>query len=412
MNIATRICLAFATITVLAGNSFADTEWSGSWELALQTNGGPLPIQLSLQHDGNVEQDNWSATITNGPEQIDVPVKIRGEAIVLDMPHYDSKIKLNRTGDTLAGTWTKTRGADEVATVAMKGTKRRDAGMPQLPPSSKVVDSFIGRFEVKFADSDELAIGVFSKSGPNQIEGTFLTATGDYRYLFGAVGAGDQLVLSCFDGAHAFLFHARHQDGKLEGDFWSGNWYHTRWTAHRNPDAKLADGFSQTTVNTSVNIAELQYFDLLGKPISLGSPRLRGKVTILELFGSWCPNCHDAASLLGTLHEKYHAQGLKVVGLGFELTGNQERDLRQLSRYRDRYAIDYPVLLAGLANKEKASRAFPLIDRIRSYPTTIFIDQAGKVRSAYSGFSGPATGAAHQELRESFEQIVVKLLNE
>ncbi len=166
-------------------------------------------------------------------------------------------------------------------------------------------------------------------------------------------------------------------------------------------------------MNESVKLEDLTYTDLNGNSRSLSDPSLRGKkLTVIEVFGSWCPNCHDAANLLGEFSNKYKSRGMKVVGLGFEITGNVARDTRQLTRYRDRFNIDYPILLAGSSDKIKASESFPLIDRIRSFPTTIFIDQAGKVRAVYSGSSGPATSDAHRELRDSFERIIVKLLSE
>ena len=98
------------------------------------------------------------------------------------------------------------------------------------------------------------------------------------------------------------------------------------------------------------------------------------------------------------------------MGLAFELTGNFERDARQVRRYVDRFEIEYPVLVAGVADKEKASAALPIIDRLRSYPTTIFLDAEGEVYSVHAGFSGPATGEAYQKLREDFETIIKELL--
>ena len=66
---------------------------------------------------------------------------------------------------------------------------------------------------------------VFSNSTPDgRVTGTFLTETGDYRYLEGVVD-GDSLKLSCFDGSHAFLFHAALDQDSFRGRFWSG----THW---------------------------------------------------------------------------------------------------------------------------------------------------------------------------------------
>ena len=51
-----------------------------------------------------------------------------------------------------------------------------------------------------------------------------------------------------------------------------------------------------------------------------------------------------------------------------------------------------------------------MLDRIRSFPTTLFVDQSGTVRAVYSGFSGPATGDAHTKLKQQFIDIIERLI--
>ena len=103
---------------------------------------------------------------------------------------------------------------------------------------------------------------------------------------------------------------------------------------------------------------------------------------------------------------------LSIVGLAFEVTGDPVRDAEQVRIYQQRHKIDYPCLLAGTSNKEEASKQIPLLDRVRSYPTTIFIDKHGQVRAVYTGFSGPATGEAHTQLKQDFEAAIAQLLEE
>ena len=120
----------------------------------------------------------------------------------------------------------------------------------------------------------------------------------------------------------------------------------------------------------------------------------------------------DAPSCLAELDRRYRARGLSILGLAFELTGDLERDTRQVQRFRERYQIEYPILVAGIADKQDASRRFPLLDRVRAYPTTIFLDAAGNVRAVHTGFAGPATGPEHQHLRAEFERLIEDLLEE
>lgn len=415
-------CLAITVVLIgnlnVAACAYSTNEnepesWQGNWTVELETPGGPLPFELRCKRNAN----EWTTTIHNADETIKVDNRIEGSSLVLDMSHYDSRLTLKLDGedrDRAKGTWKKTRGADQVAELECLASRGKLSAEVSDQRTTRELEPWLGRFAIRFADSSDIAVGIFEASDSNNtdVRGTILTTTGDYRYLAGQVTDSGELRLSCFDGAHAFLITAKMVDGKLRGDFWSGDWYHTTWQGTRDPDVKLADGFTQAAVNEGVRLSELEYVDLDGKPVSMVAEELSGKVTIVELFGSWCPNCHDAAAFLGELDSRYADQGLKVVGLGFELTGRQERDLRQLKRYVDRFDIEYPVLLAGLADKAKASKAFPVLDRVRSYPTLVIVDQAGKVRTVYSGFSGPATGEEHTRLCERLEGIVRSLLAE
>ena len=131
---------------------------------------------------------------------------------------------------------------------------------------------------------------------------------------------------------------------------------------------------------------------------------------IVELFGTLCPNCYDATRYLVDLQKRYESRGVSILALAFEMTGNFERDANQVKRYVEHHGIEYPILVAGQSDKEAASASFPLVDRIRSYPTVLFIDDDGTVRGVHQGFAGPATGAAYDALRERFEVLIEELL--
>lgn len=76
------------------------------------------------------------------------------------------------------------------------------------------------------------AIGEFVQV-ENNLTGTFLTESGDYRYLDGTVQA-NKLYLSCFDGAHAFLFEGKIEaDNTINGIFYSGKNYKATWSSKK-----------------------------------------------------------------------------------------------------------------------------------------------------------------------------------
>lgn len=240
-----------------------------------------------------------------------------------------------------------------------------------------------------------------------------MTTTGDYRYLSGRVD-GNLMRLSTFDGAHAFLFHARMQDdGTIEGDFWSGNWWHETWTAVRDDDAMLPDAFEQTVVADEDALGDMVFRNLEGEPTRVLDvlDESKAKARIIEIFGTWCPNCSDAGRELVSLRERY-GDDLAVVGLAFEIVEDFDRSVQQVKRHHEQIGTDWPILIAGLSDKDKASEALPVLDKVRSYPTLIFLDRNNVVQGVYSGFSGPATGDAYKKQRLRFEERIEALIGD
>ena len=387
----------------------------------LHSPGGKLPFFLEISKGGNPRR----AWIINGPERIEIPtVASEGRALWLEFDHYDSYISATGIGDgrlpdsnlplQFRGTWQKVTGIHTSARMdftanCASGTHRFDplvgkaGGAPSAPPIT-------GRWAVRFSKSGDPAVGIFEAYDDGIVHGTFLTTLGDYRYLAGRYEHG-RLRLSCFDGAHAFLFDAAMSpDGTLEGEFWSRDSWSEKWTAKRDASAALRDPFKLTQWNESKSLKELRFRDLDGRLRSPEHADFKGKARIIKVFGSWCPNCHDAAAYMVELDRRYRSRGLSILGLAFEMTGNFKRDARQVRRFIQRHGIEYPILLAGLSDKAAASKAFPVLDRVRSYPTTILLDADGKVHAIHTGFSGPATGEAHQKLRREFESRIETLL--
>ncbi len=397
------VILLTASLLLLIAPVSAQSKWVGIWFCQLECPGGPLEFGLDISE----ADEKLEAYIVNGTERIAVPsVEVRKAEIVFGISHYDSAITCKFEGINLAGTWKKRLGPDEWIEMKFSGTRKK----PEFKtPASK---SFDGRWSVTFAKSKDPAVAVFKTQDDGSLMGTFMTTTGDYRYLAGRA-ADQKLKLSCFDGAHAFLFDAEIDSaGKLSGNFWSSNTWHETWTANRDDSATLPDAFQQTTLGKSKSLSNISFPDLNGQKHSIDDPAFAGKARLIYVFGSWCPNCHDAAAYFSQLKLKYGQRGLSILGLAFELTGDFERDAKQVRRYIERHRADYPVLIAGLSDKEQASLQLPFLDKVRSYPTTIFLDASGNVRAIHTGFTGPATGKAYDEMRDKFEILIEQLLDE
>jgi thiol-disulfide isomerase/thioredoxin len=272
-----------------------------------------------------------------------------------------------------------------------------------------------GRWAVNFIDDGdskpEAAVGEFTQSR-DTVSGTFLTATGDHRFLGGQI-KGDELYLSTFDGAHAFLYKAKiNADGTLTGDFWSGTAYHERWTARRDASAALPDAYTLTAMRTGVKHLNFAFPDLAGNTVTSHDPAFKGKVMIVALAGSWCPNCHDEAAFLAPLYRDYRGRGVEIVSLMFEHFGDFPRAAEATQRFRQHYGIEYTTLIAGISDKDEAAKVLPMLDRVYAFPTTIFIDRKGNVRKIHTGFSGPATGDHYTQFVNEVKDTLDRLLAE
>jgi thiol-disulfide isomerase/thioredoxin len=380
----------------------------GTWHGWLDCPGGDLPFGLQLEAvDGGL-----FANILNGPEIQRVErVEVDGEHIVLHLDPYDATLQaqISADGARLDGQWVRDRGEASPTTLEFHATFGARPRF-QLVEMKRVVDFELdGRWKVQFSESAEHAVGIF-RTKDVLAQGTFLTTLGDYRFNAG-VFDGQVLELSCFDGAHAFLFeaHAQH-DGSLKGKFWSRDVWVEDWTAVRDAEVALPDPFGLTRWTGAVPLSELAFPDLEGAPRRLDDPAFAGQARLIVVFGSWCPNCNDETQYLVELHDRYADRGLSILGLAFEFGDDLARQTRTLQRYKAHHGARYPVLIAGTADKAQASAAFPLLDRVRAFPTTIFMDADGAVAAIYTGFSGPATGAEHQRLRDAFEARIERLL--
>lgn len=418
--------VAMASVSLAQGAGGApDRAPIGSWRAWVETPGGSLPFRLEVARGGGAGA--LRAWMVNGPERLEIPVvSFADGTLTLKIDYFDSAIEARVVdgGDRLEGSWSKRRGPEEVATLPFGARLGEFPLFEQIKPARGTPwaprEQVAGRWRVRFKDDPDGAIGVFEIDEEGGALGTFLTPTGDYRSLAG-VFDGTRLRLSCFDGSHAFLFDARVVSAggpgggggvSLEGDFWSGAHAHDTWTATRDDSATLPDAWGQTApvVMAGAGLGELEFLDQSGAPRRLDDPAFAGQARIIEVFGSWCPNCFDATHYLKELHQTYGPRGLAILGIAFEVTGDRTRDLAQIRTYVRRTGIEWPVLLGGRANKEEASRALPMIDRLRSYPTFLFVDGSGRVRAVYTGFSGPATGAEHRKLRAGFTRLIEAML--
>ena len=146
--------------------------------------------------------------------------------------------------------------------------------------------------------------------------------------------------------------------------------------------------------------------------VSSTDARFRDKVLVVDIFGTWCPTCHNAAPVLVDLWQDYHERGLEIVGLAYEVSGDPAVDGPLVRRYREKFGIPFPLLLAGVNVVEETAATLPQLEGFTSYPTTLFIGRDGTVRKVYAGFYGPVAGPIHERQVREFRSIIEQLLEE
>ena len=386
-----------------------ESVWVGDYRVALQLPGGELPFALSINAtDGRLE-----AVITNGEEKLRIDeVTVDDGTLLMRMPGYENRITARREGGQLRGElfMVKSRGRHQrIPFVAQRDVPRRFFPEP-APPGGDVS----GRWAVTFTDEEGgsyPAVGEFRQAG-SDVTGTFLTPTGDYRFLTGEMREG-RLFLGTFNGGHVFLFHATLTgDERLEGDYWSGLAWHEKFVAKRDESADLGATTQVTAVRKQTEPLAFTFPDLAGKPVSLADPQFAGRVVIVSLGGSWCPNCGDEVPFLLEMQKRYGPEGLQVIGLMFEQLIDPAEARAAITRYRDHWSITWPLLHAGTVPVTEPEKILPQLNGIFGYPTTLFVDRKGLVRHIHTGFAGPATGEHYTRLTRDFEERIQALLAE
>jgi thiol-disulfide isomerase/thioredoxin len=381
----------------------------GSYRVVLQTPGGELPFGLDL-----VRQDSGVVGyLVNGQERLLLSeVKIDGSHLEIRMPGYENVLTADAMGDQLRGEIFLVKLGGKNQHVPLEATLGENYRFFASPATDNA--DLSGRWAVTFTEeggAPEVAVGEFSQSH-DTVSGTFLTTTGDHRFLAGQV-KGDQVYLSTFDGAHVFLYKAQLMpDGTLAGDFWSGLAYHEKWTARRDAAAALPDAYGLTAMRPGIRRFDFAFPDLSGKTVSSKDPQFRGKVLIVALAGSWCPNCHDEAAFLAPLYKDYRGKGLEIVSLMFEHFGDFPQAAEAAQRFRQHYGIEYTTLIAGISDKDDAAKKLPMLKSFVAFPTTIFIDRKGNVRKIHTGYSGPATGDHYVQFVNEVKATLDQLLAE
>lgn len=375
----------------------------GIWRGVYTVPGNEIPFLFEVK-------DN-SVFLINGEDRFQVKnMAYRNDSVFIPFDLYDAVLKCRIEGNGLQGKLVKTAGGKVVSEVPFKaeyGNQNRFAVSNEKPAIS-----LAGTWDINIgegADADK-TVGNFSLKG-SILTGSILTTTGDYRFLEGVVHA-KKFELSAFGGSTPYLLKGEFtSDTTFTGEFLTPRGA-TKLTGTRNAKATLPDAYKITRLKEGYSSIEFTFPNIDGKPVSLSDQRYKGKVVVVTILGSWCPNCLDENKYLAEWYKINRTRGVEIIGLGFERKNDFESARKSLSALKSRLGIEYEILFAGQSSTEAASKALPQLNGIASFPTTIFIDKRGNVRKIHSGFSGPATGKFYEEFKTEFNSLIDELVAE
>lgn len=367
-----------------------------------------LPFNFEVVYD---DAENFHIVIHNAEERIEVrditferDNQTAKDTVVINFSVYDTQIRAIYEDGVMEGNWiVNYRDNYLIPFKAVHGKNFRIEG------TSDGHDINVeGTWATTFAggtDGEFKAIGEFKQNG-DIVTGTFQTETGDFRYLEGKV-LGDKIYLSAFDGAHAYFFLGKiFEDGTIAGNFRSGSTYNVSWEARRDEKAMLKDAYSMTKVLEGP--VDFTFINEAGKPVSIHDPEYNGKLKLLQIMGSWCPNCKDETVFLKEYFSSHDTDDLALISLGFERYKDTLRSLEALKKFKNGFDVDNEVLLAAFINEKEDALNALRIENVLSYPTLLFLDRDNNIRFTHTGFYGPAT-SEYEKFKTEFDDLINKL---
>ena len=382
----------------------------GPWRVEMKHFSGILPFNFIVNPSKN--QDKFNIKIQNGSEKFSLGESFfRGDSLVIPFDLYDSEIVAFLTNSKkMNGYWIMKRDGKAIFRIPLEATSGSTERYTNLKPSKiNVTGNWMADF---WSDENTHSpgIGMFKQVG-NSVTGTFLKPSGDYRFLQGNV-SGDSLFMSYFDGSYCMQIRVKVKGKELSGNFYTGLAGKRNLKATLDPKASLPDLKKLTYLKPGFDRINFSLPDPDGNTISLQDARFKDKVVVIELMGSWCPNCIDESRFLAPYYKKNKSKGLEAIGLSFEYSDDMKISGPKIKNFIAKIGIPYPIVLAGKPDDSTIEKVLPMLHKINGYPTTFIIDKQGKVREIHTGFSGPGTGVYYTDWIQEFDKTIQALLIE
>lgn len=356
-----------------------------------------LPFNFSVTNDSTL-------VVQNSSEIVDFSIVYSNDSIFIKSKVFEGFIKGVLVENKINGFFTIESLDRSVPFSSYKNNNRFNIDFDE---NKKLT---LNRWKFTFnpnKDNASFSVGIFNSIGENEISATFRTTTGDYGYMHGGYKE-NKIVLSTFNGSRAYLFEAEMNKDSIEGVMYAGNHSKTIVKGVLDNDFELSNEYSLTSLKVKNQKFDFSFENTLGKLISIDDKFYDGKSMVVQLMGSWCSNCLDESKFYVDYMNKNELKDIEFVALAFEYAKTKDDALNSIQKLKKQLGINYPILLAqyGSSDKSRALEKFPMLNKIISYPTTIFLDKNKDVIKIHTGFNGPATGEKYTEFINEFNSTI------
>jgi thiol-disulfide isomerase/thioredoxin len=379
-------------------------KWRGVFRLKDGT-GVPFIFDIS-----GSTTENAKVYFINGEEKFEGgKLKLSKDSLFILADQFDNELAFKIENNSLTGVLRKQdKTGTPVPVKAEKGNTSRFAETHKKPAAD-----FSGTYDISFKNedgTDEKAVGLFKQDG-TKLRATFLRITGDSRYLDGIV-IGNEFHLSTFIGSGPGYYKGTFKsDGSISGQLITAR-ATQGFNGIQNEEAALPDAYKLTYLKNGYTSLDFSFPDINGKPVSLKDDKYKNKVVILTITGTWCPNCIDEAAFLAPWYKENKKRGVEAIAIHYERKNDTAYARKAISRFREKFGIDYDAVFAGVADKQHVTESLPALNTFLSFPTIIFIDKKGKVARIHTGYSGPATGKYYDQFVKEFNEEIDLLLKQ
>jgi peroxiredoxin len=412
---------------VFAGNVKFPAE--GVWRGEFTVDGDPIPFNFEVK---GKDVKDAEFTLLNGTRRDLFAVeRVSDDTISVPMNTYDAALLIRIVDNKhLTGEYQdlvpNRKGARNLPFKAEQGKSWRfvEPGKDLKPEGD-----LSGKWAIQQADKSYVVVGgkkeanaqeianrrgqvALLKQEGNRVTGVFMTAVGDSRELEGTV-QGNRFWLSHFSGPSPRLIKGTiDEDGNIQGAAGSGIYNVVKFEGHKDANAELPDPYKLTFLKDGQRRINFTFPDLEGKPVSLNDDKYKGKVVIVEVIGTWCPNCTDQTRFLAPWFKENQKRGVEAIAVAFEQEDDFGYFQKTLGKFKSFFDIRYDLVFGGIADKKVATEKLQGLNYMAAFPTTFIIDRRGEVREIYTGFTGTVTGQYYDDYVKKFNGLLDGLIAE